>query len=86
MRKFLPLVAFVLLAGCGDRVPESKAAKEAGNAPKQRDRNVKNHARMGINVDDRRNAEFSDDEIAVILRQSGMGSFLTDSRAQSHHG
>jgi hypothetical protein len=35
MRKVLPLIAFLLLAGCGDKVPESKAAKEVGNAPKQ---------------------------------------------------
>lgn len=35
MRKFLPLIAVVLLAGCGDKVPESKVAKEVGNAPKQ---------------------------------------------------
>lgn len=60
----------------------SFGAEPAGTAEKV----LQNHARMGINVDDRRNAEFSDDEIAVILRQSGMGSFLTDSRAQSHHG
>lgn len=35
MCKVLPLIAFFLLAGCGDKVPESKAAKEVGNAPKQ---------------------------------------------------
>jgi len=34
----------------------------------------KNHATLGVNVDDRRNAEFSDDEINEILRQSGMAS------------
>ncbi|MFN0161463.1 MAG: hypothetical protein ACKVQQ_09545 [Burkholderiales bacterium] len=28
-------MAILLVAGCGDRVPESKAAKELGNAPKQ---------------------------------------------------
>ena len=39
------------------------------------------HARMGVNVDDRRNAEFSEDEIKEILRQSGMSSFLVESRA-----
>ena len=35
MRKCLPLVVAILLAACGDKVPESKAAKEVGNAPKQ---------------------------------------------------
>lgn len=28
-------IAILLIAGCGDRIPESKAAKELGNAPKQ---------------------------------------------------
>ncbi len=35
VRKVLLLIAFLLLAGCGDKVPDSKAAKEVGNAPKQ---------------------------------------------------
>lgn len=35
MRKYLLLAVVVFLAGCGDKVPESKAAKEVGNAPKQ---------------------------------------------------
>lgn len=41
------------------------------------------HASSGVNVEDRRNAEFSEDEIKEILRQSGMNSFLTESRAES---
>jgi uncharacterized ferritin-like protein (DUF455 family) len=32
------------------------------------------HATLGVNVEDRRLAEFSDEEIDAILRQSGMGS------------
>jgi len=40
-----------------------------------------NHARMGTNVEDRRNAEFSDEEIEQILKQAGMSSFLATSRA-----
>ncbi len=28
-------VGLALLAGCGDKVPESEAAKKLGNAPKQ---------------------------------------------------
>ncbi len=35
MTKVLTLVALLLLAACGDKVPESKAAKEIGNIPKQ---------------------------------------------------
>jgi uncharacterized ferritin-like protein (DUF455 family) len=42
-----------------------------------------NHARMGTNVEDRRNAEFSEEEIAQILRQAGMSSFLATSRAST---
>ena len=44
------------------------------------------HARMGTNVDDRRNAEFTDDEIATVLRQSGMNSFLSISHAVATDG
>jgi len=40
-----------------------------------------NHSRMGTNVEDRRHAEFSDEEIAQILKQAGMSSFLAASRA-----
>lgn len=35
---------------------------------------IGNHAHIGVNVEDRRNAEFSDDEINEILRLSGMSS------------
>ena len=35
MRRVLTLIAWSLLAACGDKVPESKAAKEIGNIPKQ---------------------------------------------------
>ncbi len=34
MRKVLTLVALLLLAACGDKVPESKAARDIGNIPK----------------------------------------------------
>jgi uncharacterized ferritin-like protein (DUF455 family) len=40
-----------------------------------------NHSRMGTNVEDRRSAEFSEEEIAEILQQAGMSSFLATSRA-----
>jgi predicted small lipoprotein YifL len=29
------LLIFIALAACGDKVPESKAAKDVGNIPKQ---------------------------------------------------
>lgn len=35
----------------------------------------------GTNIDDRRNAEFTDEEIASVLRQSGLNSFLSLSHA-----
>jgi hypothetical protein len=38
------------------------------------DLGFKQHNKIGINIDDRRQADFSDDEINEILRQSGMSS------------
>jgi hypothetical protein len=32
---FLSGLCLIILAACGDKVPESKAAKEVGNIPKQ---------------------------------------------------
>jgi bacterioferritin (cytochrome b1) len=53
----------------------------AALAIKEGDKNVvgvdlgfKKHNNIGINVDDRRQADFSDEEINEILRQSGMSS------------
>ena len=34
MRRVLTLVAWSLLVACGDKVPESKAARDIGNIPK----------------------------------------------------
>ena len=34
-RTLLAAVLSTLLAGCGDKVPQSEAAKQMGNAPKQ---------------------------------------------------
>jgi len=56
---------------------EANAAGQSGVAPDPQ----ANHARMGINIEDRQHAEFSDEEIAEVLRQSGMSSFLINSRA-----
>ena len=60
---------------------EANAASFAGEDAGTQDEVLAGHTRMGINVDDRRNAEFSEDEIEEILRQSGMSAFLTESRA-----
>lgn len=61
----------------------------AALAIKQGDTNVvgvdlefKQHNNIGINVEDRRQADFSDDEINEILRQSGMSS-IADARKAS---
>ena len=35
MKWIFCICALVLLVACGDKVPESKAAKELGNVPKQ---------------------------------------------------
>lgn len=60
---------------------EANAASFAAEDPGTQDQVLAGHTSMGINVADRRNAEFSEDEIEEILRQSGMSSFLTESRA-----
>ena len=39
------------------------------------------HTKLGVNVEDRRHADFSDDEINEILRQAGMSSLVSE-RAQ----
>ncbi len=54
---------------------EATAVNYRGATSDAQAENFRNHVHMGVNVDDRRNAEFSDAEIAEILRQSGMGSF-----------
>jgi uncharacterized ferritin-like protein (DUF455 family) len=42
----------------------------SGETPAQK------HTKLGINVEDRRHADFSDDEINEILRQAGMSSLV----------
>jgi len=49
----------------------------AGESQDHQGRKIKDHARVGVNVEDRRNAEFSDDEINQILRQFGMGALAS---------
>jgi hypothetical protein len=62
---------FLAAAIAADRKPAPDAAGGEDGGAK--------HATIGVNVDDRRLAEFSDAEIDEILRQSGMAS-LTDLR------
>jgi uncharacterized ferritin-like protein (DUF455 family) len=54
---------------------ETNAALSAGPnaAPSEA---PKKHAELGINVEDRRHADFSDDEINEILRQAGMSTLV----------
>ncbi|HYL87969.1 MAG TPA: hypothetical protein VEU32_04300 [Burkholderiales bacterium] len=40
--RFLLLCAVLAVAGCGDKVPESEAARRVGNIPKQTIDNVSN--------------------------------------------
>ena len=35
MGRLMTILALGLIAACGDKVPESKAAKDLGNVPKQ---------------------------------------------------
>ena len=35
MKLFFSMLVLAVLAACGDKVPESKAAKDVGNIPKQ---------------------------------------------------
>jgi hypothetical protein len=60
---------------------EANAAGYTSSVQDKQEATTRSHARMGTNVDDRRNAEFTDEEIAEILRQSGMNSFLSIQRA-----
>jgi uncharacterized ferritin-like protein (DUF455 family) len=60
---------------------EANAAGLSVAAEGRGETTASNHSRMGTNVEDRRHAEFSDEEIAQILKQAGMSSFLSASRA-----
>jgi uncharacterized ferritin-like protein (DUF455 family) len=54
---------------------ETNAALLAENSAAASD-NQKKHSALGVNVEDRRHADFSDDEINEILRQAGMSTFV----------
>ena len=52
----------------------SALSREAGASSQETPE--QQHMKLGINVDDRRHADFSDDEINEILRQAGMSSLV----------
>lgn len=56
---------------------ETNAALSAGpnGSPSEA---PKKHAELGVNVEDRRHADFSDDEINEILRQAGMSALVAN--------
>jgi hypothetical protein len=55
---------------------DTNAALLSGKDPGSPDTSFKRHTKLGINVEDRRHADFNDDEINEILRQAGMSSLL----------
>jgi uncharacterized ferritin-like protein (DUF455 family) len=55
---------------------ETNAALSEEPSTSSRETSAQQHAKIGINVEDRRHADFSDDEINEILRQAGMGSLV----------
>ncbi|MEO5935592.1 MAG: DUF455 family protein, partial [Terriglobales bacterium] len=56
------------------------AVKEGDKNAVGVDITYKKHQTIGINVEDRRNADFTDNEIDEILRQSGMSSIAESGR------
>ena len=55
---------------------DTNAALSGGREASPAEASFEKHTRLGINVEDRRHADFSDDEINEILRQAGMSSLL----------
>lgn len=60
---------------------EASAAVYGGGATHHQGARLTNHARIEVNVEDRRDAEFTDDEIKEMLRQYGMGSLAESGAA-----
>ena len=58
MGRVLTLIVCMLLAACGDKVPESKAAKDIGNTPKQ----TIDRATTGVDAAIRQGADRSQEE------------------------
>jgi len=55
---------------------ETNAALSEEPGPSSGETSAQQHTKIGINVEDRRHADFSDDEINEILRQAGMSSLV----------
>ena len=55
---------------------EAIAATGGSDPVSDRAQSFEGHTPVGVNIEDRRNAEFSSDEINEILRQSGLGSLV----------
>jgi uncharacterized ferritin-like protein (DUF455 family) len=55
---------------------DTNAALSVAQAEPLSETSFEKHAKLGINVEDRRHADFNDEEINEILRQAGMSSLL----------
>ena len=61
---------------------EASAAVYGSDAKQPHSGKLRNHAHIDVNVEDRREAEFTDDEINEMLRQYGMGSLAESGAAK----
>jgi uncharacterized ferritin-like protein (DUF455 family) len=57
---------------------ETNSALSDEPAARSEESPVQKHTKLGINIEDRRHADFSDDEINEILRQAGMSSLVSE--------
>jgi uncharacterized ferritin-like protein (DUF455 family) len=64
------------VAGAIRFLADTNAALANGTGASSTETSADKHTKLGINIDDRRHADFSDDEINEILRQAGMSSLL----------
>jgi uncharacterized ferritin-like protein (DUF455 family) len=67
------------VAGAIRFLADTNAALAEGTGASSTEASFDKHAKLGINIEDRRHADFSDDEINEILRQAGMSSLLPTS-------
>jgi uncharacterized ferritin-like protein (DUF455 family) len=65
----------LMKVAAGIRFLSETNAALSENIPANGDR-ASNHIQLGINIEDRRHADFSEDEIQEILRQAGMSSLI----------